>query len=201
MKPPPSDNHQDESLLTSANGTPVPVKDVPPRPRNRVAEFLKVESFLDIEARSTDWLWYPWAPKGCLVTFDGRPGLAKSTLLLDLAARVTTGAPLPPAPVDGSQPNEPRTVLFLSAEDDPSRALKPRLMAAGADLARLGFIRGVVGTGVRPLSLPDDIDKLADIVHGNDAGLVVLDPLDAFFGKTDERRNPKVRQALFPLSR
>src|SRR5437867_2663071 len=92
----PSDNDQ-SSILTSANGTPLPPpEDFPPRPRNRLPGGLLVTSFSDIEAIQTEWLWYPWAPLGCLVTFDGRPGLAKSTLLLDLVARVTRGAPRPP---------------------------------------------------------------------------------------------------------
>src|SRR6266446_4339471 len=50
-----------------------------------------------IQSVPARWLWPGWIPLGKLTVLDGDPGLGKSTLLLDLAARVTRGLPMPDA--------------------------------------------------------------------------------------------------------
>src|SRR5262245_40660892 len=50
------------------------------------------------------------------------PGLGKSTLLCELAARISRGEALP-----GGQPAPPRRVLLLSAEDDLIDTIRPRI--------------------------------------------------------------------------
>ena len=52
----------------------------------------------EIRSRSLTWLWPGRIPFGKLTILDGDPGLGKSTLLLDLAARLTTARPLPDDP-------------------------------------------------------------------------------------------------------
>lgn len=49
----------------------------------------------DITSEPLHWLWEKRIPLGKLTTLDGDPGLGKSLLTLDLAARVTTGRPMP----------------------------------------------------------------------------------------------------------
>jgi hypothetical protein len=48
-----------------------------------------------IQARPIQWLWRNWIPLGKLVVVDGDPGLGKSTMLVDLAARLSRGRPMP----------------------------------------------------------------------------------------------------------
>src|SRR5436305_776759 len=50
----------------------------------------------DIIARPVDWLWPGRVPRGMLTLLDGDPGLGKSSIVVDLAARVTRGWPMPP---------------------------------------------------------------------------------------------------------
>src|SRR6187200_906344 len=83
------------------------------------------------------WSGVLWAGKPTLLCGD--PGLGKSMLTADIAARVTTGEPWPCS----AERREPADVLMLSAEDDPADTLVPRLIAAGADLKRVSFISGV----------------------------------------------------------
>ena len=45
----------------------------------------------DIEPVATDWWWPGWLPKGKLVLLDGNPGTGKSTLALDVVARLSRG--------------------------------------------------------------------------------------------------------------
>src|SRR5262245_41493510 len=73
------------------------------------------------------WLWEPYIPRGKIAILDGDPGVGKSLLALDLAARLSRGGPLP----GGAAAGRPHVVLLLSAEDDGSDTLRPRAEAAG----------------------------------------------------------------------
>ena len=49
----------------------------------------------DVERERVTWLWRGRLPFGKLATLDGMPGLGKSTVTLEIAARATTGRPMP----------------------------------------------------------------------------------------------------------
>ncbi|MQA85616.1 MAG: AAA family ATPase [Streptosporangiales bacterium] len=49
----------------------------------------------DVKHERVSWLWESRLPGGKLVILDGDPGVGKSTLTLDWAARVSTGTPWP----------------------------------------------------------------------------------------------------------
>jgi hypothetical protein len=88
----------------------------------------------EIRSRQVTWLWHGRIPFGKLTILDGDPGLGKSTLMLDVAARFTTGRALPDDP---SHHPLPRTIALLSAEDGAADTIRPRLDAAGGDLDRV----------------------------------------------------------------
>jgi predicted ATP-dependent serine protease len=48
----------------------------------------------DIMASQVDWLWYPFIPYGKLTIIQGDPGDGKSTLILNIAARLSKGEDL-----------------------------------------------------------------------------------------------------------
>src|SRR5437867_3169915 len=77
------------------------------------------------------WLWEDWIPLRSVAVVAGEPGLGKSIL---------TGACLPSAvtrgTLEGELRGQPADVAIVSAEDDWSTVIVPRLMAAGADLKR-----------------------------------------------------------------
>ena len=67
-----------------------------------------------VEPLRVRWLWQGRVPLGRLTLLDGDPGLGKSTLALDLTARVSTGAAMP----DGSPGlGDPAGVVLLTAAD------------------------------------------------------------------------------------
>src|SRR4051812_26921246 len=114
----------------------------------------------DIIAEPVDWLWPGRVPFGMVTVFAGMPGVGKSTILYDLAARTTR---------DG------RTVLVVTAEDHLAAVVRPRLEAAGAVLPNVEVVTALP-------TLPDDVGSIAALITDHDAALVILDPLVAFIG-------------------
>src|SRR6185295_12976207 len=69
--------------------------------------------------RTVDWLWDQVIPLGSLTLIAGPPGLGKSLLSLDLAARLSTNAPLPTSPHITSAPPHPCTSASPSSDALP----------------------------------------------------------------------------------
>lgn len=151
----------------------------------------------DVKAEPVRWLWPGRMPLGKLAVVDGDPGRGKSTMLLDLAARVTTGSPMP---LDLER-RAPAGVVLLSAEDDVASTIRPRLEAAGADLARVVVVDHVTDEqGPRPPALPDDLGMVERLLEVEQAALLVVDPLAAFLAASvDSHRDQDVRRALHRL--
>jgi hypothetical protein len=152
----------------------------------------------DVPAEPVRWLWPGRIPLGKLTVLDGDPGVGKSTLMLTIAAKVTTGSPFP----DGTCP-EPADVILLSAEDEIADTIRPRLAAAGADLTRAWVLPDVreEGEPPRPPELPRDLDRLEAMTKDRAAALVVIDPLMAFLaGQVDAHRDQDVRRVLASMA-
>lgn len=103
---------------------------------------------------------------------------------------------------------EAKSAPFLSAEDDAADTLKPRLLAATADVSRVHVLDAVVSgytgngrRGHRAFSLESDIDALsAELNRQTDVALVVIDPITAYLGGVDSHKNAEVRALLTPLA-
>lgn len=131
---------------------------------------------------------------------DGDPGLGKSLLILDIAARVSQQRPMP----DGtdSDLNEARGVVLLSAEDDPADTIRPRLEAAGADLSRIVLLSSVRESDgqSRPPHL-GDLEVLRAAISAVNAALVIIDPFMAYLpDERDSYRDQDIRRVLAPLA-
>jgi len=133
---------------------------------------------------------------------EGDPATAKSTLTLDLAARLTQGVAWP----DGKPGLRPSSVLLLSAEDGWGDTIRPRLEAAGADLERClcvanREVEGEHGSILRPVVLPDDIGWIARLIERSGAAMVVVDVLAAYLSdRVDSHRDQSVRRLLAVLA-
>lgn len=152
----------------------------------------------DVAAERLRWLSPGRLATGKLTVLDGDPGLGKSTLLCDWAARTSMGQPLP----DG-EAGQPRGVVLLSAEDGLGDTIRPRLEAAGADLSRIIAMLTVPdGTpeGRFP-ELPLDVPYIRELIARVDAALLVIDPLMAYLGASvNSWRDQDARRALAPLA-
>jgi AAA domain len=146
------------------------------------------------------WVWRDYIPAGKITIFDGDPGVGKSIITADLAARVSTGALM----VDRSQClTGPRAVLMVGAEDDLADTVAPRLDAADADRTRIATIklqRDDEGE-LRPLTIPDGLVHLREAIVESKALLVVIDPITCFLSEGINTNNDaSVRRALAPLA-
>jgi putative DNA primase/helicase len=162
-----------------------------------------VRRLSDVQAETVHWLWRGRIPFAKLTALDGDPGLGKSTLTLDIAARLTRGDVMP----DGSIGDQegPRSVLLLTAEDGVADTIKPRLAAMGADQDHvfvLDEVAGEDGHGQMP-AIPRDLAVIEALVRAHDVGLIVVDPLIAFLGDSSETntwRDQDIRRALGPCA-
>ena len=134
----------------------------------------EVTTMAEIEHATTNWLWEQHIPLGAISNLSGDPGLGKSQMTCDLGARITKGWPMPPLTATESK-YKPRGVLFMNAEDDPARTLRPRLEAAGADLKRVACLRSMrcslEDEDERPVTLPSDLAAVEDVIRSHDVAL------------------------------
>jgi archaellum biogenesis ATPase FlaH len=169
--------------------------------RGEVSCLATLRKFSTIEPEMLRWLWPGRIPIGKLTLFAGDPGLGKSLLTLDAAARLSRGTAWP----DGA-PCELGDTIILSAEDDGADTIRPRLDAAGADVSRVHLLESVRvvtadGQGVESgFSLERDIPALEDALNQTGARLVSIDPISAYLGGTDSHANAEVRGVLSPLA-
>jgi hypothetical protein len=151
----------------------------------------------EITPRSVRWIWPGRIPRGKLTIVAGDSGQGKTTMVMNVVARLSSGRTLPCSKTQ----HQPMKCLIMTAEDDLADTLVPRLIAAGADLGNVEFITGHRSTDAL-LSFPKDIDLLRSKVLSTGARLLVIDPFNAFLdGKTDSYRDADIRRVLAPLSR
>lgn len=157
----------------------------------------------DVVPESISWLWRDRFPHRRLSVLTGPPGLGKSQITAFLAATVTSGRPWP----DGFPCGAKGSVVILSAEDDVADTIVPRLTAAGADHDKVLIVEAVRvepegGKAIeRGFDLSRDVGQLEKLCASENAALVIIDPISAYFGqKSDSHNNTDVRGLLAPLA-
>jgi AAA domain len=141
------------------------------------------------------WLWRGRVPLGAVTTLAGQQGLGKSTTMIELASQVTRGD------LDGDLHGEPSAVLIVTLEDHVASVVKPRLLAAGADLDRVRIVGVTVDGQDGLITLPDDLPQIETGVQDCGARLLIVDPVvAALSGGIDAYRDHDVRRAFAPLA-
>jgi RecA-family ATPase len=174
----------------------------PPEQRGRQA---RVTWASGIEPEPVKWLWAPDGqgriPVGSLCAPAGRQGTGKSSFGLWMCAELSKGT------LPGCHEGVPSNVLYVAVEDSWTHTLVPRLIAAEADLSRVGRFDVVIDAVTdavteTTLSLPVDNRLLEETIVDNHVSLVVIDPLLSTIGAgIDTHREREVRSALDPLAR
>ena len=142
---------------------------------------LKLINMEQVEIEKIDWLLYPFIPFGKVTIVQGDPGEGKTTMVLQIIAKLTKGEAVLPSGSDESALEEktmvlePVNVIYQTAEDGLGDTIKPRLLSAGADCSRVM----VIDDNDQALTMMDA--RLEDIIQTK-ARLVVLDPIQGFLG-------------------
>lgn len=138
------------------------------------ARHLRVRAIREVEIVQTQYVWNNYLPVGEVSLLVGKPGIGKSTVVVDLAAKLTTGQ------LDGGFKGEPHHVLYSSTEDSPS-TLKARFVAAGGDPDYLHLVDVVYGESVdgTPLIVNLDLDAAREAIAVWQPVLLVLDALNS----------------------
>ena len=133
---------------------------------------LKLIRMSEIESQEIEWLWYPFIPYGKLTIIQGDPGDGKTTLVLNIAAKLSKGIGM-----DEAMPIlEPMNIIYQTAEDGLADTVKPRLEAAGADCEKIA----VIDESEKSLSMVDE--RLEEAIIKTNARLLILDPIQAYLG-------------------
>ena len=154
----------------------------------------------EITPERTHWIWAGRLAVGAITLVGGDAGTGKTTAAISVAATITRGGDWP----CGEGRATLGSVVILAAEDSVQSTLVPRLMAAGADKSKVHIVTAVKETnesGERLFNLTKDLDLLdAEISRLGDVRLVVIDPVNAYIGKTDSFKDAEVRQVLTPMA-
>ncbi|MCC6596970.1 MAG: AAA family ATPase [Rhodanobacteraceae bacterium] len=152
-----------------------------------------------------DWMSRGRIAYGKITICDGDPGLGKSTMLMDIAAKISRGEP----PSANDPLPRKRGVIIIGLEDDPADTVRPRLEVSGAVLSRIRLIDeipilddagAVIPDKSRLFELPGDVPLLEQIVTDMNAGLIIIDPLIGFLQSGLSDNNGRdIRDAIQPL--
>ena len=158
---------------------------------------LKLINMEQVEVEKIDWLLYPFISFGKVTIVQGDPGEGKTTMVLQIIAKLTKGeAVLPsgsdePALEEKTMDLEPVNVIYQTAEDGLGDTIKPRLLSAGADCSRVM----VIDDNDQALTMMDA--RLEEAIIKTKARLVVLDPIQGFLGAAvDMHRANEIRPLM-----
>ena len=167
---------------------------------------MTVRLLSEATVKEVEWLWEGYLPIGKLVVLDGDGGMGKSTMMYDLAARITTGSEMP----DGSK-GVNGGVVMVEMEDEDGDTILPRVLARKGNPSRI-VSAGTISTGeydedgeeiLEPFALDaDGLAYLEEAIDAVNAKLVVINPiLTVLAGHVDTYKDSSVKQALYPLVR
>ena len=162
-----------------------------------------------VKVEQIEWLLYPFIPFGKVTIIQGDPGEGKTTMVLQIIAKLTRGEPIllnkksqKEAQQDSEEnlkqevlsqdnPMQPVNVIYQTAEDGLGDTIKPRLLAAGADCSRVL----VIDDREQPLTMLDV--RLEEAIMQTKARMVVLDPIQGFLGTdVDMHRANEIRPLM-----
>lgn len=147
--------------------------------------------YSNVHTKPVEWLWYPYIPLGKLTVLQGDPGEGKSTFVLNIVARLTTGQEMP----DGYSVGQQCVAVYQCAEDGAADTIKPRLQQADADCEKVAYI---VDDDIA-LTLEDG--RIETTIKETGASVFVIDPIQAFIPPdSDMQSATKMRSVLRKLA-
>jgi hypothetical protein len=166
--------------------------------RTNAGRKLRVRKASEIEPETVDWMWRDRISCGSLAIVTGRPSASKSTLTIDIAARITRGAKWP----DGTGSAPKGGVLMFGSEDSPSMVVIPRLIAAGADREMVRIVDGAEDgrkEWLQAITIDRDLGLIRqELDDFPECRLIIFDPLSQYID-CEENSNAQTRAVLVSL--
>ena len=176
--------HANGHAPATLNGTTAPPTIIVARP------------FSEIVEEPVEWIWEDWLARGKFHLCAGVQGDGKSTILTDIAARLSSGSAMP----DGGAVAKKRSG-FLISEDGAADTVLPRLRIHKADLANILWLEAVrTGDADALLSLSAHLALLEQFITDNQLDLLIIDALSDFLGSIRRNDEGEVRSVLTPLA-
>jgi hypothetical protein len=162
-------------------------------PKHKKSAF-EVVALSTIKPEQSQFLEHPYLLSGALNILEGDPCSLKTWIALAIAAEVTLGRSLV-ATIEGrTKKTEPRSVVYLTAEDALSTTIRPRFDSLSGDPTRFMVART---NGNITLANMHDIEGL---LAEHRPAFFVLDPLQAYIGAgVDMHRANETRPILSAL--
>ena len=101
---------------------------------------LKMIRMSEVESQKVKWLWYPFIPYGKLTIIQGDPGDGKTTLVLNIAAKMSKGECLD----SDMDVQEPVNVIYQTAEDGLADTVKRGLNLPGQIVKKYWLLMKVI---------------------------------------------------------
>lgn len=148
-------------------------------------------------SRNVSWLVPGMFPRGELSVIGADGGTGKGLFTAQLAAFITTGQESEFFP---SGAGTPGNVLIFSGEDKPEYVLRPRYLAAGADLQRVKVVTAARFWNDTGEQVHIKSQFMQRIIETEQPALVIIDPLQSFLpDKVDMSSRNSMRDAMTPL--
>lgn len=158
---------------------------------------LVIRLMSEVKPKNVSWLWYSRLAKGKLALWQGSPGCGKSQVTIYVASVISNGGKF----MDDFQCEEGQ-VMFITAEDEASDTLKPRLMAQNAkmtNILELQWIKKRSGK-MAMFNFSRYMEQFRTAVRKlPNLKLIVVDPISAFLGEIDGNTTGEVRGLLNEL--
>lgn len=151
----------------------------------------------EVQTESVDWLVPGLIARGEISLIGADGGTGKGIYYSQMIAAVTTGKQNDFFP---DPPKAPGKVLILSGEDDPRKVLRPRLLAAGANLNNVEVVTSESYYSKKGELLTIDSESLRLKIEKMKPDLVINDPLQAFLPPDVQMCNRnEMRGAITPF--
>ena len=173
----------------------------PSKPKPTPPAEMIVEMGNQIVPEEIIWLWDNRIPFGKITLYAGNPDNGKSLAAMSAAANTTTGQNF----ADSVNTLKPSDVMMLLGEDDLKDTAVPRLMAAGADMSKIHFPKGMARANSNEdseVKLDIDLPAIDAYLEKHPAiKLIVIDPISNYLGDVSMVSEQDARRVLIPLKR
>jgi RecA-family ATPase len=147
-----------------------------PKEKPEQSELIATKKASEHGVSEPKFLWFPFLPYKKLVLLQGESGIGKSSFILNIAALLSNGKPMPFFEEAGREADI-GDIFYLCKEDDAEEVINPRLIAMGANRDRFHIVD-------EPFVLDNECKRLEKTINALNICMVIIDPLTSFLSRS-----------------